>query len=120
MLLVFLTFDLCLVQVNWFATVCLITVIIAVVSIYAGAFNPTERVKYIFPPLSCEVCKLSSMIDYYYSVCTIDGAVLRGPLSCDPGLISQAEKLLENGSMLLREVSLTASTLVYSDIIIVI
>ena len=31
-------------QVNWFATVCLVAVIIAVVSIYAGAFDPRERV----------------------------------------------------------------------------
>ena len=33
-------------QVNWFATLCLACVLVAVVSIYAGAFNPVPRVKY--------------------------------------------------------------------------
>ena len=40
---------------NWFATLCLVCVLVAVVSIYAGAFNPVPRVRLaaavLFPDL---------------------------------------------------------------------
>lgn len=39
------TFDPYYQQVNWFATICLVCVLVAVASIYAGALDPRERVK---------------------------------------------------------------------------
>jgi potassium/chloride transporter 4/5/6 len=65
--------------VNWFASLCLVAVLIAVVSIYAGALNPVPR----------------------ENLCTVDGVLLRSlgpdPFSCDSGDIARASDLLTSG-----------------------
>ena len=96
-------------QVNWFATFCLVAVIIAVVSIYAGALNPQSRVKYVcvcvcmlamrvFENLSGLLwfLKLSLCLCVCFSVCTINGTALQGPLSCNLEAIEMAELRFEN------------------------
>lgn len=68
--------------VNWFATVCLVAVLVAVGSIYAGVFNPTERV----------------------NLCTVDGVALQAPESrpyiCDPVIINRTIENPQNETLL--------------------